>query len=94
MQTVSRRRGVAQKTTPLDVALMVAGIGVPIVPLADRVPLIANPRGNASTDEQQIRFWWRLFPSASVGFLVWDDDGAVRIKGIRLLTRPAPGGLN
>lgn len=47
--------------TPLDHALALAAMGFPVFPCIEggKLPAIKGWRTRATTDEQQIRFWWR-----------------------------------
>ncbi len=69
--------------TMLDYALAYARRGWKVFPLAvkDKVPLIKNGNGclSATTDEQQIQYWWTQTPNANIGLATGHSFFAVDI---------------
>jgi putative DNA primase/helicase len=57
------------KTTLLDEALAYVQVGIPVFPCkrADKSPLVKGGFKAATTDEEQIREWWRKWPNAMIG---------------------------
>jgi len=66
----------------LDAALEYAARGWPVFPLEGKEPITSSGVKDATTDERQIREWWRDHPRANIGLacgeasaVVVDDDG-------------------
>jgi len=82
----------------LEAALEYAARGWPVFPLDGKKPITSNGVKDATTDEDQIRTWWKDHPRANIGLacgeasaVVVDDDGPkakeaiaeyVRVHGI------------
>jgi Bifunctional DNA primase/polymerase, N-terminal len=63
--------GDPEERSPLDWALFYARRGMRVFPVkANRKPLTEHGFINATTDEKQIREWWRKWPHADVGWAV------------------------
>jgi Protein of unknown function (DUF3987)/Bifunctional DNA primase/polymerase, N-terminal/Primase C terminal 2 (PriCT-2) len=97
----------------LDVALKLAKAGLPIFPVAvtfnankqkwDKAPCVKGWQQEASTDEQKLRGWWRVFPAAvpgielgRAGLVVIDtdrhggEDGVAAFAGLVAQHVPLP----
>jgi hypothetical protein len=53
--------------TMVRAALAYAREGIPVFPCCEKKPLTPNGFYNATTDEEQIRNWWRINPDAQIG---------------------------
>jgi hypothetical protein len=53
--------------TMLDHALRYAELGLAVFPCNGKVPMTSRGFKDASTDEEQIRSWWRTCPKANIG---------------------------
>ena len=94
-------------------ALARAALGWPVLPLIGKVPAIPKAEGgngahDATTDEQQIRSWWRDYPSANVGIALpdlvvvdadqkhegpaWLREHAPLLRGVTLTCKTGGGG--
>src|SRR2546428_209782 len=70
----------------LAAALTYAAGGLPVLPLADKVPRNSGGLTNASSDPAVIAEWWRRWPTANIGV----RTGAV--SRLLLLGAPPPKG--
>ncbi|GER85512.1 hypothetical protein KTAU_41470 [Thermogemmatispora aurantia] len=90
MATYLERHVVIDRSRLLDYALSYARHGWRVVPLYERLPdgrcacerpscSAPHPRvptlACATTDEEEIRHWWRLAPRAGIGVVITDRDG-------------------
>lgn len=50
----------------LDAALQYAREGIPVFPCREKKPLTSNGFYSATTDEDQIRAWWKINPDAQI----------------------------
>ena len=83
----------------LAAALDYANHGLPVFPVrpTDKRPFTANGFKNASTDESQIREWWKSYPKAMIGIAtgpaskLWvldvDIDPAKNLDGLATLAK-------
>jgi len=54
-------------TTVVNAALTYAREGIPVFPCSEKKPLTPNGFYDATTNEEQIRNWWRINPDAQIG---------------------------
>lgn len=95
MATYLERHIALDKSRLLEYALSYARHGWRVVPLYERLPdgscacaqpgcaVVPHPRVPiitcATTDEEQIRRWWRLAPRAGIGVVITSRDGSETI---------------
>jgi hypothetical protein len=60
-----------------DAALAYALAGLPVLPLAGKVPRIVNGLNGASTDLAVVAEWWARWPEANIGIRTGTDSGLV-----------------
>src|SRR5208282_4345965 len=78
-----------------DAALAFAAKGCPVLPVRNKLPLTAHGVHDASTDEAQIRDWWKRWPDAGVAvatgasshLAVLDVDGLPGAESLAALER-------
>jgi hypothetical protein len=78
----------------LAAALAYAASGLPVLPLAGKVPRNSNGLSGASTDAATVREWWTRWPEANVGIrtgagsdlLVLDVDAPTGFAALKKLT--------
>ena len=63
---------------PLPTALRYAAAGLPVFPLAGKVPRTVNGFHDATTDPAAVRAWWRRWPDAGIGLCT---GGPLRVGG-------------
>ncbi len=79
----------------VDAALEYAAAGLPVLPLAGKVPRNRNGLTSASTDVLVVGEWWRRWPDANVGivtgaasgYVVLDVDGPAGLRSLAELER-------
>jgi replicative DNA helicase len=78
-----------------DAALDYAAAGMPVIPLAGKVPRNRNGLTGASSDVVVVAEWWRRWPDANVGvvtgpasgYVVLDVDGPAGLRSIAELEK-------
>lgn len=62
----------------LNWALYYQKLGLSIIPVRDKVPLIAwKEFQTRKADEKEIRFWWNLWPTADIGMVTGPISGRI-----------------
>jgi len=65
------------RQSKLDAALDYARKGWPIIPLSEKLPCIKGGHGykDGTTDEAQIKEWWKQYPDANIGIVTGKRSG-------------------